>query len=148
MAATGNSLLKSPGTSWEAYWLLCTSPRCYINPHGTWQTTPFLSCSFLISQMMGLHDGPSRCPPAYFINLPMNVPSSRHVPRLCCHPREDMEMSLDAMWGTAVPWHKLNVLLGWRAGGDVCQPNEMGSAVHGNSQDSGDVGSFFVGFYT
>ena len=37
-------------------------------------------------------------------------------------------------------------MAGW--GETVCQPNGMGSAVHGNSQDFGDVGSFFVGFYT
>lgn len=90
--------------------------------------------------------------PAYFINVPMNVPYTR----LQC----PLHKTRPAPWGgyrnisgcdgrrgcfmaqaQGFAW-----MAGW--GETVCQPNGMGSAVHGNSQNFGDVGSFFVGFYT
>ena len=152
MAATGNILLKSPGTSWDEYWLLWRTrfqPQVLHQP--TWNLAndslselqfPHFSKDVITRLSLKVHSSifyqPAReCPLHTTCTQTMLPPSGGYG-----------NVSLDAMWGKAVPWHKPNVLLGWRAGGDVCQPNGMGSAVHGNSQGFGDVGSFFVGFYT
>ena len=81
--------------------------------------------------------------PAYFINVPMNVPYTRPHQ----HPVEDIETSLDVMEGEAVSWHKLKVLLGWRAGGRLfANLTEWGQRFMATPRTLGMLGAFLLVF--
>lgn len=152
MAATGN-ILKSLGLHGKSPY--CsegwgTSLRSPNKPTQNWQMTPFLNCAFLVSQMMWLHDCPSS-PLQHILSMCqwMSLTQGYGVPytRLGRHPGEDIETSLDMTGGEAVSWHKLNVLLGWRAGGRLfANLTEWGQRFMATPRTLGMLGAFLLVF--
>lgn len=141
----GISFINLQGLSRKSAALKDEVPVPALQQHVTWAEDSLLSWNFPISQTRWWRYCFSRSTPAYFMNLPYQG----HVPRL---------QVLSGGYGN-IPrcnvrqghlWHESSstFYLDGGLGETVCQPNRMGSAVHGNSQAFGDVRSFYVGLYT
>ena len=78
-----------------------------------------------------------------FLTQNYNVPYTS----LRRHPGEDIETSLDVTGGEAVSWHKLNVLLGWRAGERLfANLTEWGQRFMATPRTLGMLGAFLLVF--
>lgn len=108
---------------------------------------PFLSGRFLVSQMTRSHYCPSRPPQlVLWIHQWVSLTKDRYQDDTGTLGRIWKRLSV---WDRAALWHRASspFCLDGGLSETVCQPNGMGSAVHGNSQSFGDVGRYFCWFW-